>query len=47
MNFLWIKQILAIISILKIHFLFISLDFLFSGLGLKFHKAQGVWRKIS
>jgi hypothetical protein len=33
MNFLWIKQILAIIFILKIHFLFISLDFLFTGLG--------------
>jgi hypothetical protein len=41
MNFLWIKQILAIIFILKIHFLFISLDFLFTGLGLNNRKQQG------
>ena len=45
MNFLWIKQILAIIFILKIHFLFISLDFLFTGLGDNNRENWGLERK--
>jgi hypothetical protein len=45
MNFLWIKQILAIIFILKIHFLFIFLDFLFTGLGDNNRENWGLERK--
>jgi hypothetical protein len=47
MNFIWIKQTLAIIFILKIDFYFFFFDFLFTGLRLNYTETQGLTQKFS